>query len=78
MSEVKLSADELEEIKDDARFKERVILGIKSLGRSYDKLPCETRSTQITKMEKCITAITTQVYFQWGVLGVILYTIIKG
>ena len=70
---LKLTPNEVEEIKDDAVFKYKVISALKKL---YT-LPCKDQSEKMGKIEKCLTAIKTQVYFQWGVLLVILYTIVR-
>ena len=72
-SKLKLTPDEVEEIKDDAVFKYKVISALKTL----DNLPCEDHIKEMKKLEIWLKGITTQVYFQWGVLAVILYTIIR-
>jgi len=70
---LELTSDEVEEIKDDAVFKYKVISALKKL---YN-LPCEEHYDKMERIEKCLTAVKTQVYFQWGVLAVILFTIIR-
>ena len=77
MSEITLTPAELEEIKDDASFKTRVILELKGLNRRHDSLPCKDHDFSMSKIEKVIEGIKTQVYFQWAVLGVILFVIVK-
>lgn len=73
--DIKLTPEELEAIKDDVRFKEQVLIGLKRL----EKLPCETNDKRMTAIENIMTAIKTQVYFQWAVLFVVLVVIvIKG
>lgn len=74
MMEIKLSPEELESIKDEVRFREQVMIGLKK----FESLPCFKHDERMTAAEKTLSAIKTQVYFQWAVLGVILYTIIKG
>ena len=70
---LELTSDEVEEIKDDAVFKYKVISALKKL---YN-LPCENHQKDMKKIELWLKGITTQVYFQWGVLAVILFTIIR-
>jgi len=70
---LELTSDEVEEIKDDAVFKYKVIQSLKTLA----DLPCKDHIERMGKIEKCLTAVKTQVYFQWGVLAVILFTIIR-
>ena len=73
MNKLELTSDEVEEIKDDAVFKYKVIQSLKTLAG----LPCKDHIERMGKIEKCLTAVKTQVYFQWGVLAVILFTIIR-
>jgi len=70
-SKLKLTPNEVEEIKDDAVFKYKVISALKTL----DNLPCGVNITRMWKIEKCIEGIKTQVYFQWAVLGILLVII---
>jgi len=72
-SKLELTSDEVEEIKDDAVFKYKVISALKTL----DNLPCKVHLEEMKKFEVWLKGITTQVYFQWGVLAVILFTIIR-
>ena len=72
-NKLELTPEEVEEIKDDAVFKYKVISALKKL---YN-LPCETHQKDMKKLEIWLKGITTQVYFQWGVLAVILFTIIR-
>jgi len=73
VNKLELTSDEVEEIKDDAVFKYKVIQSLKTLAG----LPCEERAKDMKKIEIWLKGITTQVYFQWGVLAVILFTIIR-
>jgi len=68
-----LTPNEVEEIKDDAVFKYKVIQSLKTLAG----LPCGEHTEKMSTIEKCLEGIKTQVYFQWAVLGVILIVIIK-
>ena len=83
--EIKLTQEELEAIKDDVRFRERVIYSLRRL----DQLPCDQRDREhknemkevgeaIGGIKDTLSAIKTQVYFQWAVLFVLLCVIIKG
>jgi len=72
MTEIKLTTDQLDTVKDEVKFRTTVLLTLDSMKEKYLNLNCKDHGDKMENISKLAWIIQGQLLIMWAVLALII------